>query len=55
MHVHVSCAGREAKFWIKPARMASNDGFVAHELKTIKTLVQKHEKEIAAAWDEHFG
>lgn len=53
--MHVSHAGREAKFWVNPVRLASNDGFPAHDLKTIKTLAETYEEEIAAAWAQHFG
>lgn len=52
-HVHVSRAGKEAKFWIGPVSLAANSGFAAHELNKIETLVAKYEAEITRSWNEH--
>ena len=54
-HVHVRRDGMNAKFWLRPARLAKNRGFAGHELRKIEKLVKKHEHEIQAKWDEHFG
>jgi hypothetical protein len=53
-HVHVSRAGKEAKFWIGPVALAANWGFAAHELNKIENLVIEHQVEIERVWNEHF-
>lgn len=52
-HVHATREEKECKFWIGPVRLAQNWGFAGHELRKIKKLVEKHENEIRAKWDEH--
>ena len=39
VHVHVLGAEGEAKFWLRPARVASNDGFDARDLRELARLV----------------
>jgi hypothetical protein len=41
-HIHVEKAGKEAKFWLRPVRLAHNDGFSVRELRMIGELVQAH-------------
>jgi hypothetical protein len=41
-HVHVENGGKEAKFWLRPIRLADNDGFSAHELRKIVALLEEH-------------
>ena len=53
-HVHVSRAGKAAKFWIGPVVLAANEGFAAHELNKIEKLVIENETEIKRVWDQHF-
>jgi len=41
-HVHVEKGGKEAKFWLRPIRLASNDGFSGHELQKIAAILEAH-------------
>ena len=56
LHVHVTCADGEAKFWLEPAlELAQNYGLSDRQLRAAETLVRKHENDIRSAWHEHFG
>jgi len=56
MHVHVTCADGEAKFWIEPAiELAQNHGLDDRQLKLAAFLVRGHEEQIRSAWAAHFG
>ncbi|WP_176013048.1 DUF4160 domain-containing protein [Victivallis sp. Marseille-Q1083] len=51
IHVHVIRDQVEAKFWIKPARLATNKGFPEHELQKIAQLVAENEETIENEWN----
>jgi len=53
-HVHVHRENKAAKFWLRPLRLAANDGFARHELNRIEKLVIKYQSEIQKKWNEHF-
>ena len=56
LHVHVHCADGEAKFWLEPyIELAQNYGLNGRQLRSVEALIQKHEKDIRAAWRRHFG
>lgn len=56
MHVHVSHADGEAKFWIAPdVRLASSTGFSATQLRAAEKPVIANRQEIEYAWRGHFG
>lgn len=42
----------EAEFWIEPRIELTSDG---RSLASVKRLIEEHEHEIRAAWQEHFG
>jgi hypothetical protein len=55
MHVHVSCADGEAKFWLDPAvELARNHGLSTIQLARIKRIVETHENELIHAWNDYF-
>jgi hypothetical protein len=54
-HVHVEEGNSVAKFWLEPVSFARNDGFAAHKLTRIQSLVQQHQAECLRKWDDHFG
>ena len=54
-HVHVSHAGRYAKFWLEPVELASNRGFRDHELNQIQKIVDEHAEMFVEKWNEYFG
>ncbi|HEY1077315.1 MAG TPA: DUF4160 domain-containing protein [Fontimonas sp.] len=56
MHVHISHADGEAKYWLEPViEMAQNFGLSAQQLRQAEQLVKTHEQRIRVAWNEHFG
>ncbi len=55
VHVHVKYGSAVAKFWIKPVRLAKNEGMKALELRKASVLVEKHEKLIQEKWNEFFS
>lgn len=55
MHVHVTCADGEAKFWIEPVvALAKNYGLSQKQLKEIKEIIEEKNREITKSWKEHF-
>lgn len=56
VHVHVSEAGREAKFWLRPeVRLARNVGYSDRDVRELALVVDAHRDRIEQAWSEHFG
>lgn len=56
MHVHVHCADGEAKFWLEPRiELAQNYRLNDRQLRAAEDLIRKHENDIRAAWNKHFG
>lgn len=56
MHVHISHANGEAKFWLEPTvALAQNFGLSSKELKEVENLIRLHELEIRNAWHKHFS
>jgi hypothetical protein len=54
-HIHVAQAGRYAKFWLDPVRLASNRSFRSHELTVIRELVLEHRNLFLEKWNAYFG
>jgi hypothetical protein len=54
-HIHVERDGRVAKYWLRPAVLAMNSGFRAHELTKLHNLVRRHGTQLETAWDVHFN
>ena len=55
MHVHVSSAKGEAKFWLEPiVALARHINLSQKELKEIQTVVEERANEIKRAWKKHF-
>ena len=56
MHVHVTHADGEAKFWIEPEiEVAMNQGLSQKQVNEALALVRTHQEEIVHAWHAHFG
>jgi hypothetical protein len=56
VHIHVSSADGEAKFWLSPqVELAENHGLPEREITKLVTIVRNHEQQIRAAWTRHFG
>jgi len=55
MHVHVTCADGEAKFWLEPTvSIGVETGLSKHILRNIQDIIKEHEDEIRSAWEKHF-
>lgn len=53
-HIHVQQAGRYAKFWLEPPRIAENNGYTGREIGRIGELIEEHHATLLEAWHEHF-
>jgi len=54
-HIHIDRDNLSAKFWLEPTHLALNFGFRATELRTLQSLVEKHQTELLEAWNGYFG
>lgn len=52
-HVHVRRDKLVCKFWLEPIELATNNGFAAKELTTIRKLISANLKRITEAWNDH--
>lgn len=56
MHVHVTCADGEAKFWLEPTvSLADYTELNQPELRRLQIIVEERKHEIIASWKKHFG
>jgi hypothetical protein len=56
IHVHVSHADGEAKFWLTPeVIIAVNYGLSDQQINAVKKSVILHYEEITNAWNTHFS
>ena len=51
-HVHVQKGSIEAKFWLQPVVLASNDGFANHELNKIQRHIEDDAESLLQKWYE---
>ena len=54
-HIHVDREKATAKFWIKPVRVARNQGFGTRELQELQRIVKERQFELLKAWHGYFG
>jgi len=55
IHVHVSSAEGEAKFWVEPRlELARSHGLSDRDLARAEKIIENHEQEIRDAWTRHF-
>lgn len=56
IHIHVSNADGNAKFWLEPSiELAKSSGLSSKQLKKILHSIEEHEDEIRTQWQHHFG
>ena len=56
MHVHVSCADGEAKFWLTPdISLAANQGLSHQQVNEIMKIVEERRDDIESSWNKHFS
>jgi hypothetical protein len=53
-HVHVERDEYEAKFWLRPVRLATSHGFKSKEINRIRVLVAVNENGLMESWNEFF-
>lgn len=56
MHVHITCADGEAKFWLEP--IVSLERYYklnSKRLNEIQKIVEEHKSEIIKEWKKHFS
>ena len=54
-HIHIERDNKIAKFWLKPIRLQSSDGFNRKEIKQIHNIIEDNKMVLVEAWDEYFG
>jgi hypothetical protein len=55
IHIHVTCEGGEAKFWLEPiVSLATSHGLNPRTLAEIQRIVEAHRYDILKAWQSHF-
>ena len=55
MHIHVTCADGEAKFWLEPdIELAQNYGLSQKQISETMTEAQGRQDEIRDSWNQHF-
>jgi hypothetical protein len=55
IHVHVTSADGEAKFWLEPIiSLAVHYRLNAIKIKEVQGIVEEHRNEIIKAWQKHF-
>ena len=54
-HIHITIGDKVAKYWLSPVELAVSDGFRAHELNRLRSLIVEHRAEFQRRWDEHFS
>jgi hypothetical protein len=55
IHVHVTCAEGEAKFWLEPiVTLEKSYQLSPKELNTIQKIIEDNKDEVKRSWKEHF-
>ncbi len=56
IHVHITCADGEAKFWLEPEiELAKNHNLSRTQLKEIENIIEVHYDEFKNAWEKRSG
>ena len=56
MHVHITCADGEAKFWLEPIiSLATYYKLNSKKLTELQRLVEEHKSEIIKEWKKYFS
>jgi Domain of unknown function (DUF4160) len=53
-HIHVERDDCEAKFWLRPVRLAGSRGFKTKELNRIRVLLAVNQDALLESWNEFF-
>ena len=56
IHIHVTCEGGEAKFWLEPiVSLATYHKLNPKKLREIQGIIEEHRDEIVQNWRKQFG
>jgi len=56
MHVHITCADGEAKFWLEPIiSLATYHKISPRKLSEIQKLVEEHRNALIKEWKKYFN
>ena len=56
MHIHVTKAGADAKFWLSPeVSVAYSKGFAPRVLSQLIGVIEQRREEIESAWHDFFS
>jgi len=50
-HIHVGSAGRIAKFWLEPVKVARTSRFTPKELREIERIIDDNHDFLLRAWE----
>lgn len=51
-HVHVERDSNKAKFWLKPVRLHSSNGFSTNELNRIQRIIEENLETLLQKWEK---
>lgn len=54
-HIHVRRGDDTCKFWLRPVRLAYNDGMRVDELTQLERFIRAHEDDIEDKWYDYFS
>ncbi len=54
-HIHIERDQDQAKFWLSPIRLQKNKGFSRTEINHIQKLIQEHQEQLLAGWNDFFN
>ena len=54
IHVHIENGDGDAKFEIKPVKLANNNGIKNKDLKLAESIIEENEELIEKRWLEYF-
>jgi hypothetical protein len=54
-HIHIDRDDLSPRFWLDPIQLATNLGFRAHELRTIRSMVTENRSRFQEAWHGFFS
>lgn len=55
IHIHVLKDGHKAKYSLFPIKLIENQGFKTNEIKTIESLIEVNQDNIAKHWNQFFN
>jgi hypothetical protein len=55
IHIHVFKDGHKAKYSLFPVELIENQGFKATEIKSIESMIEENQDNIAEHWNQFFN